>query len=125
MGIKNEEEVREESANASRAQMLLNEELSNIQSGAFQPNGDIMALLRAAARLFEDRKDKYPINENGEMLFPGWDIEGANPSALMHQNRIRDAAFVILGRDNPDSGMQTSTQNVSALVHYIADMLER
>ena len=55
------------------------------------------------------------------VYFPGWDktIEGSQ------ENLIREAARAILADNiSPDNGTFVSRKSLSALIHYVADMLE-
>lgn len=106
-------------ATLNRTLDLLAGTLSNL---SHQPNGDIIALLRTASTLMEQRKAEI---SRGEMLFPGWDFDHIKDAEGVHRQReIREAAYVILGRDNCDAAQTVPTENVAALVHYIADMME-
>ncbi len=80
-----------------------------------EPDGAIIALLRAASQLLLER--------GGEMAFPVWDVTTLPPEQLAYEERIRDAAFCILGGVADDVEMSPS-ENVAALVRYVADLLE-
>lgn len=54
------------------------------------------------------------------VLFPGWDTSRPSTRA----EAIRAAARGILGQDDPDTGVRLTGEQLSALVRYIADMLE-
>lgn len=107
-------------ANLQQAIDLFAGTLNNLSG---QPNGDIIALLRTASTLMEHRKAEIA---RGEMLFPGWDFDHIkDQEGVQRQRDIREAAYVILGRDSGGDGAQSvETEKVAALVHYIADMLE-
>jgi len=92
--------------------------------GAFQHNGDIIALLRAASKLLEQRKESGTIR-GGEMVFPGWDFDFiTDKKSLKRQRDIREAAYVIMGHDGCDAAQNAEVADVAALLHYVGDMLE-
>lgn len=54
-------------------------------------------------------------------LFPGWDSQYDGERGKL----IREAARAILAENiSPDEGTYVSHKSISALIHYIADMIE-
>lgn len=65
--------------------------------------------------------DSNPLAQFKFVLFPGWDKEFEGKQ----EELVRQAARAILAENiSPDNGTYVSQKSISALIHYIADMLE-
>ncbi|HEX8196368.1 MAG TPA: hypothetical protein VF571_09285 [Pyrinomonadaceae bacterium] len=75
----------------------------------------------AALREVSNNLEADPLAEYKNTLFPGW-----HPEYEGHQEKlVREAARGILADGvSPDNGTHVSQKALSALIHYIADMME-
>ena len=125
MAEKTGQQILTETLRCTEIPSALCDELEGVKS-IFQPNGDIIALLRLASKRLEGRRGvEYAPIRNGQMFFPSWDDSlRVNLKEAARYTSIRNAAYIILGQTGVDSGAYTEVDNVAALIHYIADMLE-
>lgn len=72
-------------------------------------------------RVVSNNLEKDLLSQFKSVFFPGWDYDYDGEQAKL----VREAAKGILAENiSPDEGTYVSHKALSALIHYIADMIE-
>ena len=72
-------------------------------------------------REISNKLEADPLAEFKQILFSGWDSEIENNQEFL----VKEVARAILADGiSPDNGTEVSQKALSALIHYIADMME-